>query len=49
MKHITSENLTFFLEYLGEKATEEEIEEMIKMCDIDGNGEVFIYYIFFFS
>lgn len=42
MKHITAENLTFFLEYLGEKASEEEIEEMIKMCDIDGNGEVII-------
>jgi Ca2+-binding EF-hand superfamily protein len=32
--------LTFFLEYIGEKATEEEIEEMIKMCDLDGNGYV---------
>lgn len=32
--------MSYFLEYLGEKATEEEIEEMIKMCDLDGNGEV---------
>ena len=37
---ISSEELTFFLEYIGEKATEEEIEEMIKMCDLDGNGYV---------
>ena len=38
--NITAEDITFFLEYIGEQATEEEIEEMIKMCDADGNGEV---------
>jgi hypothetical protein len=38
--HITADDLHFFLEYIGEKVEDDEIEEMIKMCDIDGNGEV---------
>ena len=37
---LTSEDLTFYLDLIGEKATEEEIDEMIRMCDIDGNGDV---------
>ncbi|CAK63110.1 unnamed protein product (macronuclear) [Paramecium tetraurelia] len=37
---ITSEDLSFFLDFIGEKATSEEIEEMIRMCDKDGSGEV---------
>ena len=37
---ITFEDLKYFLEYIGEKATEEEIEEMIRMCDLNGNHEV---------
>lgn len=37
---ITTEDLVFYLEFLGEKATQEEIEEMIRMCDLDGSGEV---------
>jgi len=37
---ITAEDLSFFLDYIGEKASEDEIEEMIRMCDLSGNGEV---------
>ena len=37
---ITEEDLSFFLDYIGEKATPEEIEEMIRMCDGEGTGEV---------
>lgn len=37
---ITVEDLQFFIEYIGEKATQEELEEMIRMCDMDGGGEV---------
>lgn len=37
---ITSEDLSFFLDFIGEKVTTEEIEEMIRMCDKDGSGEV---------
>lgn len=37
---ITAEDLSFFLDFIGEKATNEEIEEMIRMCDFDGSGEV---------
>jgi Ca2+-binding EF-hand superfamily protein len=37
---ITSEDLLFFLDFIGEKATQEEVEEMIKMCDRDGGGDV---------
>lgn len=37
---ITTEDLVFYLEFIGEKATQEEIEEMIRMCDLDGSGEV---------
>jgi hypothetical protein len=32
--------LAFFLEFIGEKATQEDLEEMIKMCDLEGGGEV---------
>lgn len=37
---ITSEDLSFFLDFIGEKPTAEEVEEMIRMCDLDGSGEV---------
>jgi Ca2+-binding EF-hand superfamily protein len=37
---ITVEDLSFFLDYIGEKTTPEEVEEMIRMCDLDGGGEV---------
>jgi len=28
------------LDFIGEKPTPEEVEEMIRMCDLDGSGEV---------
>ncbi len=40
---ISSEDLQHFLDekdFIGEKATDEEIEEMIRMCDNDKNGFV---------
>ena len=37
---ITADDLSFFLDFIGEKANQEDIEEMIKMCDLDGSGEV---------
>lgn len=37
---INVEDLSFFLDFIGEKATLEEVEEMIRMCDLDGNGDV---------
>ena len=37
---IKASDLQFFLEYIGEKVDDDEIEEMINMCDIDGNNEV---------
>lgn len=37
---ITAEDLSFYLEYIRVPATPEEIQEMIKMCDKNGNGEV---------
>jgi hypothetical protein len=37
---ITVEDLSYFLDFIGEKATQEELEEMIRMCDLDGGGEV---------
>ena len=38
--HITAEDLAFFLDVLEEEVQEEEIEEMIRLCDIEGNGKV---------
>ena len=35
---ITMEDLSFFLDFIGEKATQEDLEEMVKMCDVDGSG-----------
>ena len=37
---ITVDDLAFFLDFIGEKATQEEAEEMIRICDLDGNGDV---------
>lgn len=38
--YITAEELAFFLDVLEEEAQEEEIEEMVRLCDIEGNGKV---------
>ena len=38
--YITTEDLGFFLDVLEEEVQEEEIEEMIRLCDIEGNGRV---------
>ena len=38
--YITSEELAFFLDVLNQDVQEEEIEEMIRLLDIDGNGQV---------
>lgn len=37
---ITADDLGFFLDVLEEEVQEEEIEEMIRLCDIEGNGKV---------
>lgn len=39
-QYITAEELAFFLDVLEEEVQEEEIEEMIRLCDIEGNGKV---------
>ena len=41
-KYITADELTFFQDILGETATEQEINEMIRMLDKNGTGKVFI-------
>lgn len=33
VRYITKENVQFFLDIIGEEATEEEIKEMIRLCD----------------
>ena len=38
--YITTEDLAFFLDVLEEEVQEEEIEEMIRLCDIEGHGKV---------
>lgn len=38
---ITTEEISFFLDILGEKATEAEINEMIEMLDIQGTRKVY--------
>lgn len=40
-KYITSDELTFFQDILGETATEQEIHEMVRMLDKNGTGKVF--------
>lgn len=37
---ITSEELRLIMENLGEKLTDEEIDDMVKEADIDGDGEI---------
>ncbi|KAM3147455.1 hypothetical protein pb186bvf_000262 [Paramecium bursaria] len=37
---IGAEDLFFFLDFIGERPTQEEVEEMIRLCDYDGSGEV---------
>ena len=37
---IGAAEIRFVLDALGEAATDEEIDEMIRMVDIDGDGEV---------
>ena len=47
-RYITCEELTMVMSTLGEKLSKEEVEEMIREADIDGDGKVvfiFIYYI----
>lgn len=39
--YITADEVRFFLDILGEQATEAEIGEMINMLDIQGTGKVF--------
>jgi hypothetical protein len=39
--YITTEEVTFFLDILGETATEQEIVEMVRMLDIQGTGKVY--------
>ncbi|KAM3147447.1 hypothetical protein pb186bvf_000254 [Paramecium bursaria] len=37
---ITADDLMYFLDFIGEKVTQEEVEEMIRICDTDGSKEV---------
>ncbi len=40
---ISYKDLQYWLDdkdFIGDKATDEEIDEMIRMCDVDGNGNV---------
>ena len=37
---ITSDELRLIMENLGEKLTDEEITDMVKEADIDGDGEI---------
>ena len=39
-RYITKENVQFFLEMIEEEATEEEIKEMIRLCDGGTEGQV---------
>eukprot|EP01016_Furgasonia_blochmanni_P043622 TRINITY_DN5952_c0_g1_i2.p1 TRINITY_DN5952_c0_g1~~TRINITY_DN5952_c0_g1_i2.p1 ORF type:complete len:375 (+),score=73.67 TRINITY_DN5952_c0_g1_i2:797-1921(+) len=38
--YITTEELAFFLDILGETPKDEELEEMIRMLDVEGSGRV---------
>ena len=40
-KTITFKDLEFFLEVLEEDVDEDDIKEMIRMCDFEGNNQVF--------
>lgn len=42
-KTITFKDLEFFLEVLEEDVDEDDIKEMIRMCDFEGNNQVFFY------
>eukprot|EP01017_Pseudomicrothorax_dubius_P008512 TRINITY_DN1280_c0_g1_i1.p1 TRINITY_DN1280_c0_g1~~TRINITY_DN1280_c0_g1_i1.p1 ORF type:complete len:540 (+),score=163.25 TRINITY_DN1280_c0_g1_i1:89-1621(+) len=38
--YITAEEIAFFLDVLEENASREEIEEMVRMLDLDGSGKI---------
>lgn len=38
--YIGAAEVRFVLDALGEQVTDEEIDEMIRMLDVDGDGEV---------
>jgi calmodulin len=38
--YVGASEIRFVLDALGEACTDEEIDEMIRMIDIDGDGEV---------
>lgn len=40
-KYLTNSEVSMFLEIMGEEAKPEEINEMIRMCDAEGNGRVY--------
>ena len=45
-RYITCEELTMVMSTLGEKLSKEEVEEMIREADIDGDGKVVIIFIY---
>ena len=48
-KTITFKDLEFFLEVLEEDVDEDDIKEMIRMCDFEGNNQVFFEFIIIYS
>lgn len=38
--YIGNAEIRFVLEAMGESVTDEEVDEMIRMLDVDGDGEV---------
>ena len=45
-RYITCEELTMVMSTLGEKLSKEEVEEMIREADIDGDGKVLFIFIY---
>lgn len=43
--HITAPELRHIMNNLGEKLTDEEIDEMIQQADVDGDGQINCMYL----